>query len=43
MNTELYITSILKNANSLTDIFKFYKNNYPKKQFLFSKINLIKI
>lgn len=38
MNTKFNITSILNNATNLTDIFKFYWNNHPEKEFLFSKI-----
>ncbi|MFL2661374.1 MAG: AMP-dependent synthetase/ligase [Alphaproteobacteria bacterium] len=38
MNTKFNITSILNNATNLTDIFKFYRNNHPEKEFLFSKI-----
>ena len=37
MNTKINITSILNNATNLTDIYKFYRDNYPSKEFLFTK------
>ena len=39
MNTKTNITSILNNATNLTDIYKFYRDNYPKKKFLFTKFD----
>ena len=38
MNKKIKFSSLLKNASSLTDIFDFYKKNFPTKKFLFSKI-----
>ena len=37
MNKKKKITSILNNANSLIDIFLFYKKNFPMQKFLFKK------
>ena len=37
MNKKKKITSILNDANSLIDIFQFYKKNYPNKKILFKK------
>ena len=38
MNKKIKFSSLLKNASNLTDIFDFYKKNFPKKKFLFSKV-----
>lgn len=38
MNKKIKFSSLLKNASNLTDIFEFYRNNFPKKKFLFSKL-----
>jgi len=39
MNKKIKFSSLLKNASNLTDIFDFYKKNFPKKKFLFTKVN----
>ena len=38
MNKKIKFSSLLKNASNLTDIFDFYKKNFPTKKFLFSKV-----
>ena len=38
MNKKIKFSSLLNNASNLTDIFEFYKKNFPKKKFLFSKV-----
>ncbi len=38
MNKKIEFSSLLKNASNLTDIFDFYKKNFPTKKFLFSKV-----
>ena len=38
MNKKIKFSSLLKNASNLVDIFDFYKKNFPKKKFLFSKV-----
>ncbi len=37
MNKKINFSSLLKNANNLTDIFEYYSINFPKKKFLFHK------
>ncbi len=37
MNKKINFSSLLKKANSLTDIFNYYKKNFPEKKFLFKK------
>ncbi len=39
MNKKLKISSILNNAESLPDIFKFYEQKFPEKNFLYKKEN----
>ena len=38
MNKKIKFSSLLKSASNLTDVFEFYKKNFPKKKFLFSKV-----
>ncbi len=38
MNKKIKFSSLLKNASNLTDVFEFYKKNFPKKKFLFTKM-----
>lgn len=37
MNKKINFSSLLKNAENLTDIFKYYEKNFPKKKLLFNK------
>lgn len=37
MNKKIKFSSLLKEASNLTEIFEFYRKNFPKKKFLFSK------
>ena len=44
MNKKIEFSSLLKNASSLTDIFEFYKRNFPeKKSFVLENDNFIPI
>ena len=38
MNKKIKFSSLLKKASNVTDIFEFYRKNFPKKKFLFSKV-----
>ncbi len=37
MNKKNNITSILNNSTNLTDIFQYYRENFPQKKFLYKK------
>ncbi len=42
MNKKIKFSSLLKNASNLTDIFDFYKKNFPTKKFTHGVAKLFK-